>query len=202
MRFPTILLLAIGLALSPARSGGQGSPEISQETIDALLVLAASPGVDTVKLMEIALGLFPGQDIHQILDSLLGDTIPDYTETPAFAGPTGFEGMGVVHTGFEGMGVAFADPTAPQFEATVLMAVLAEVARRVTILDDSDRLAEVYRAAGGFDLPSPFYLSALGLRWYAAVEDQDYEQMAAIAGEIRARQANFPRSAPGSRRAE
>ena len=185
MRLPVIMLLATGLALSPVR--GRAEPEVSPEVLDALLVLAASPEVDTARLMGIVLDMFPGRDIHQILDMLLADSTAAYAEVPAYAGPTGFEDK-------PGPAFDLTDPTAPGFEVTVMMAVLAEAARRIAILDDSDRLVEVYRAAGGIRLPRPFRWSALGMRWHAAVEARDYEAMAAIARQIRERQDRFPRT--------
>ena len=180
MRLMATALLVSGLALSPVR--GRAEPEVSPEVLDALLVLAASPEVDTARLMGIVLDMFPGRDIHQILDMLLADSTAAYAEVPAYAGPTGFEDK-------PGPAFDLTDHTAP-----LLMAALAEAARRIAILDDSDRLVEVYRAAGGIRLPRPFRWSALGMRWHAAVEARDYEAMAAIARQIRERQDRFPRT--------
>lgn len=207
MRCVAIALVLAGLALSPVHSRGGAAPEVDQTLIDALLVIAANPDIDTAQLINIVEGVFPGYEIHEILDllwpPLAEDAATDPAQVPSYALSTGFEDTWPLATGFEDTpGPAFdlTDHTAPAFETTVLMAVLSEAARRITILEESDRLAEVYRAAGGIELPRPFRISPLGLRWYAAVEARDYEAMAEIAGRIRARRERFPRtSAQGLR---
>ena len=180
------ILLAAGLALSPVR--GRAAPEVNQELLDALIVLATNPDIDTAQLINIVEGVFPGYEIHEILDllwpPLAEDAATDPAQVPSYALSTGFEDT-------PGPAFDLTDHTAPAFETTVLMAVLSEAARRITILEESDRLAEVYRAAGGIELPQPFHISPLGLRWYAAVESRDYEVMADIARQIRERQESF-----------
>ena len=188
MRTLVTALLLASLVLAPVR--GRAGPEVNQELLDALIVLATNPEVDTAALMGIVLDMFPGETIYSVLDKMWPPLAgSDAAELPAYAGATGFEDTGVVRTGFEDKpGPAFdlADHTAP-----LLMAALAEAARRIAILDDSDRLVEVYRAAGGISLPAPFRISPLGLRWYAAVEARDYEVMADIARQIRDRQESL-----------
>ncbi len=187
MRLFAILLVA-GLVLSPVHSRGGTAPEVDQTLIDALLVIAVNPDIDTAQLINIVEGVFPGYEIHEILDllwpPLAEDAATDPAQVPSYALSTGFEDI-------PGPAFDLTDHTAPAFETTVLMAVLSEVAQRIAILDDSDRLVEVYRAAGGIELPRPFHISPLGLRWYAAVESRDYETMADIAREIRERQERF-----------
>ena len=164
------ILLAAGLVLSPVHSRGGAVPEVDQTLIDTLLVIADNPDIDTAQLINIVEGVFPGYEIHEILDllwpPLAEDAVTDPAQVPSYALSTGFEDTWPLATGFE-------------------------ATRRITILEESDRLAEVYRAAGGIELPQPFHISPLGLRWYAAVEARDYEAMADIAREILERQESF-----------